>query len=105
MRTTISRDNPNGTGALTGGQVTKGDQHSPANSCSFGTTFASSQGTIVAGAIWGTSWNAHGGVIRWLADPTYILSIYDSLGGNSEIECRAVVGTASSSYEIMWLEL
>ena len=53
-----------------------------------------------AGDLWATSWNAHGGVIRWLAAPgeeVWLLGLATVVLENS-------VGTATSSYGFIWLE-
>lgn len=104
MRTRLARDSAVGTGARTAGNVQQGNQHSPANGIFFSTTYASAQPTVVAGAIWGTSWNAHGGVIRWLADPAEQCGVYDAAAANASLEVRQDVGTATSSYVTIWLE-
>jgi hypothetical protein len=104
MRTRIARDSAVGTGARTAGDTQKGNQHSPANAAFFSTTYATTQPTIVAGALYGTSWNAHGGVIRWLAAPGEEFFIYDAAAANASLECRADTGTAASSYSLVWEE-
>lgn len=104
MRTRIARDSAVGTGARTAGSVQKGNMHSPANGVFFSTTYGTTQPTVVAGALFGTSWNAHGGVVRWLADPTEVFTIYDASAANASLECRADVGTATSSYSVVWNE-
>lgn len=104
MRTLIARDSVTGTGARTAGLVQKGDMHSAANAVFFSTTYATTQPTIVSGCLIGTSWNAHGGVIRYLADPTEMFIVYDATAANANIECRAAVGTATSSYTVVWSE-
>jgi hypothetical protein len=58
----------------------------------------------LAGALFGTSWNAHGGVVRWLAAPGEEFNIYDAGATTSSIECRQDVGTATSSYATIWEE-
>lgn len=104
MRTRIARDSAVGTGARTAGNLQKKDQHSPTNGLFFSTTYATTQPTISAGALWGTSWNAHGGVIRWLADPYECFLIHDAAAANASLECRADVGTATSSYHVIFEE-
>lgn len=104
MRTRIARDSAVGTGSRTAGNVQKGNMHSPANGIFFSTTYGTTQPTVVAGALFGTSWNAHGGVVRWLADPTEVFGIYDASAANASLECRADVGTATSSYGVTWAE-
>ena len=105
MRTRIARDSAVGTGARTAGSVQKVNQHSPTNSAFFSTTYATLQPTIVAGSLFGTSWNAHGGVVRWLAAPGEEFDIYDAAAANASLECRADVGTATSSYGVIWEEV
>lgn len=104
MRTRIARDSAVGTGSRTAGNVQKLNNHSPANQGFFSTTYATLQPTIVAGALFGTSWNAHGGVIRWLAAPGEEFQIYDAAAANASLECRADAGTATSSYHVVWEE-
>lgn len=104
MRSRITRDSAVGTGARTAGNVQKGNQHSPANGAFFSTTYATTQPTVVAGALFGTSWNAHGGVIRWLASPGEEFQIFDAAAANASLECRADVGTATSTYDVIWEE-
>ncbi len=104
MQTRLARDSAKGTGARTAGNSQKGNQHSPTNGVFFSTTYASTQPTVSSGALWGTSWNAHGGVVRWLADPMEFFNIYDATDPNDSIECRADVGTATSSYHLSWVE-
>lgn len=104
MRTRVARDSALGTGTRTSGDIQKGNQHSPTNSAFFSTTYATTQPTIVAGSLFGTSWNAHGGVIRWLASPEEYFNVYDAAAANASLECRADVGTAASSYHVVWEE-
>ena len=65
------------------------------------TTFATTQPTLENGDLFATSWNAHGGVIRWLAAPgeEWIL-----IGAATElcISNRNSVGTGTSSYGIVY---
>lgn len=104
MRTRIARDSVVGTGARTAGNVQKINMHSPANSAFFSTTYLTLQPSINAGALFGTSWNAHGGVVRWLAAPGEELNAYDAGATTASIECRADVGTGTSSYDTVWEE-
>ena len=104
MRTRIARDSALGTGTRTAGNVQKGNQHSPANAAFFSTTYATTQPTIAAGALFGTSWNAHGGVVRWLAAPGEEFQIFDAAAANASLECRQDVGTATSTYDVIWEE-
>ena len=105
MRTRIARDSAVGTGARTAGNVQKGNQHSPANTTFFSTTYATTQPTIVAGALFGTSWNAHGGVVRWLAAPGEEFQIFDAAAANASLECRQDVGVGTSTYNVIWEEM
>ena len=63
----------------------------------FVTTFATTQATLENGDLFAMSWNAHGGVVRWLAAPgeEFIL-----IGAATElcISNRNSVGTGVSSY-------
>ena len=104
MRTRIARDTIVGTGSRTAGNVQKLNQHSPANAAFFSTTYATLQPTILVGALFGTSWNAHGGVVRWLAAPGEEFNIYDAGATTASLECRSDVGTATSSYDVIWEE-
>lgn len=104
MRTRIARDSAVGTGARTAGDVQKVNQLSPANGIFFSTTYATTQPTIVAGALFGTSWNAHGGVVRWLAAPGEEFVLHFSGAANLSVECRADAGTGTSSYAVLWEE-
>ena len=104
MQTRIARDTTVGGGTRTAGSVQKFDQHSPANLAFFSTSYSTAP-SITAGALFGTSWNSHGGVVRWLADPAYVISAYDATTGNAGIECRADVGVGVSSYHLVWQEL
>ena len=100
MRTRIAKDSAVGTGARTAGNVQKTKTFAPANGVFFSTTYATTQPTISAGALWGTSWNAHGGVVRWLAAPG---EEFELVGAES-IECRQDVGVGVSSYGLLWEE-
>lgn len=104
MRSRIARDSAVGTGARTAGNVQKVNQLSPANGIFFSTTYATTQPTISAGALFGVSWNAHGGVVRWLAAPGEEFIIHYNGAANLSVECRADVGTATSSYAVVWDE-
>lgn len=105
MRTRLARDSAVGTGSRTGGNVQRGDMHnSSAQGAFFSTTYGTLQPTIVAGWMWGTSWNAHGGVIRFLADPIEVFMGYDAAAANASVELRSDVGTATSSYTWIWFE-
>lgn len=104
MRTRIARDSAVGVGARTAGDVQKTNQLSPANGIFFSTTYATTQPVIVAGALWGTSWNTHGGVVRWLAAPGEEFVMHHNGAANFSIECRADAGTGTSTYAVTWEE-
>lgn len=104
MRTRIARDSLVGTGARTAGNVQQGNQHSPANETFFSTTYATLQPSIYAGALFGTSWNSHGGVIRWLASPGESFQLYDAGATTASAEARQDVGVGVSSYDVVWQE-
>lgn len=60
----------------------------------------SSYPTVDAGNLFCTSWNAHGGVIRWLAAPGEEFVIIAS----GQVSCRNSVGTGTSTYGVVWEE-
>lgn len=109
MQTRIARDSAVGTGARTAGNVQRLDQivTTAGNGAFFTTTYASTQPSIVNGALWGSSWNANGGVIRVLLakEEEFFMYANQSASVTSSIECRADVGTATSSYGVVWAEL
>ncbi len=105
MRTRVARDSATGTGSRTSANIQKIQNHSPTNSAFVSTTYATLQPTIVAGALFGTSWNAHGGVVRWLAAPGEEFVAYDGTAANANIENRADAGTGLSSYAMIWEEV
>lgn len=102
MRTRVARASGQA-GALTVGNVAKGNPFGGTNVISFGTTFATTQPTLDAGDLFAQSWNAHGGVVRQLLDPEeeWIL-----IGAATEtlIVCRNALGTGVSSYGVAWRE-
>lgn len=57
--------------------------------------------TKVAGGLFGTAWNAYGGVVRWLAAPGEEWDLALTTNG---IVCAAVVGTGTSTYHVIWTE-
>lgn len=106
MRTRIARDSAVGTGTRTAGSVQRLDYSTvtPGNAAFFSTAYASTAPTIQAGALNPVqSWNAFGGVIRWLAAPgeEFLLQY---LSANQSIECRADLGAGASSYGVVWSE-
>lgn len=99
MNTRIARSSGQA-GAETAGAVAKTHPNSATNLISFVTTFATTQPTLDSGSLFQTSWNAHGGVVRWLAAPGEEFVLLPSAG----ISCRNGTGTALSSYHIIWEE-
>src|SRR5687768_2440771 len=65
MATRVARSSGQA-GAATAGSVAKLAPNNPTNLLTFGTTFATTQPTLDAGDLFAESWNAHGGVVRWL---------------------------------------
>lgn len=102
MHTRIARSSGQ-SGAATAGNVAKLGPNNPTNTLTFGTTFATTQPTLDAGDLFAQSWNAHGGVVRWLAAPgeEFVL-----IGASTEtvISCRNTVGTGTSTYGTIWEE-
>lgn len=74
--------------------------NSPSAGIMIYSTYATQQPTLVSGDLFSTSWNAHGGVVRWLAAPGEEFVII----GVATICCRNSVGTATSSYGVIWEE-
>lgn len=104
MRTRVARDTTVGTGSRTAGNVQKVNQLSPSNGVFFSTIYATSQPGITAGALFGVGWNAHGGVVRWLAAPGEEFIIHYNGAANLSVECRDDSGTGTSSYSVLWDE-
>ena len=103
MMTRVARSSGQA-GAVTAGNVAKAHPYSVTNVIAFGLTYATTQPTLDAGDLFGESWNAHGGVVRWLADrdrEEFIL-----IGATAElvISCRNAVGTSVSTYGVAWEE-
>lgn len=98
MNTRVARST--GGTTLTAGSVAKIHPNSPTNAIDFCTSAWSVQPTPDAGDLFCESWNAHGGVVRWLAAPgeEFILI------GAALISCRNSNGTATSTYGVIWEE-
>ncbi len=58
------------------------------------------QPTLDAGALFGTSWNAHGGVIRWLAAPGEEMAII----GLEQVSLRETIAAVALSGSLIWSE-
>jgi hypothetical protein len=91
------------TGNATAVNVEKLNPYGAAAGLSCSSAFATTQATLEAGNLFAESWNAHGGVVRWLAAPGEEFLL---IGATTElcISCRNSVGTATSSYGIIWEE-
>lgn len=57
------------TGATTAITSAKLHPNAPTAGLVLGSTFATTQPTLDGGDLFATSWNGHGGVVRWLAAP------------------------------------
>ncbi|MBW3538760.1 MAG: hypothetical protein KY476_00670 [Planctomycetes bacterium] len=99
MHTRVARST--GGNTATTGTPGKLHPHSGANAIDFATGWTT-QPTIDAAptTLFGESWNAHGGVVRWLAD----IGEEFVLIGAGNISCRNSVGTGTSSYGVVWEE-
>jgi len=102
MRTDVTRNGTNGA-TPTAGDVQKLHPFSQTNVIAFTKSWGT-QPTVAAGNLWSESWNAHGGVIRWLAAPGEEFVILDATAGENEISCEAGVGTGVSTYGCIWRE-
>lgn len=58
------------------------------------------QPTLDAGALFGTSWNLHGGVIRWLAAPGEEFEII----GAEQLSLRETLAAVALSGTLIWSE-
>jgi hypothetical protein len=76
------------------------------NGFAFNTTYATTQPTLAAGDLWVTSWNAHGGVVRWLGAPEewWFFIGAATAGVAPTCSCRNAAGTGTSTYFVAWLE-
>lgn len=88
------------TGATSAVTVAKLHPNAPTAGTVLASTFATTQPTLDGGDLFAESWNAHGGVVRWLASPGEEFVI---IGAATEtvISCRNSVGTATSSYGLV----
>ena len=90
-------------GALTAGDVQNLHPHSNAALVSFGTTYATTQPTLSAGAIIAYTINAHGGLFVEIQDP----NARPQLVGAETVSCRNDVGVSAaeqSTYAVTWSE-
>ena len=103
MHTRVSRASGEVGGQTTGNVSEYGGADQPANKVNFVTSYATTHPTLDAADIFSMSWNAHGGVVRWLADPDE--EIWVQTGQTLDlITCKNTVGTATSSYGVIWSE-
>lgn len=98
MHTKVSRTTAVGT-TNTNGNVQKVHPYSVANKFNFVSAWTT-QPTLATGALFAESWNAHGGLVRWLAAPGEEFIII----GAADISCRNSNGTATSTYGTIWEE-
>lgn len=99
MNTRIARSSGQA-GAETLASVAKLHPNHVTNVISFVSSFATTQPTLDGGDLYSTSWNAHGGVVRWLAAPGEEFVLLSS----ANISCRNATGTALSTYGVVWEE-
>jgi hypothetical protein len=104
MQTRVSRANSEAGSLTTGNVANLEGQGVPTNDVDFVTTYGTTQPTLNAADIFSLSWNDHGGVVRWVADPEE--EVWLITGQTLDlISCRNAVGTASSSYGVVWSEI
>lgn len=58
------------------------------------------QPTLDAGALMGTGWNLHGGVVRWQAAPGEVFELV----GAEQVSLRDLLTTANLTALIIWVE-
>ena len=77
--------------------------NSPASGMVVASSFATTQPTLNTGDLFATSWNAHGGVVRWLAAPEERMVL---IGAATEINIsqRNTVTSGVHSYSVVWEE-
>lgn len=102
MHTRVARSS-GAAGAGTAGNVAKLGPNAPTATVDFFTTYATTQPTLDAGDLFAESWNAHGGVVRWLAAPGEEFILIGSSTAKT-ISCRNAVGTGVSTYGTIWEE-
>jgi len=99
MRTGLHRA-AEGVGARTDVVEGKYIENSPASIFFSTSTFATTQPAVELGPLWQRSWNAHGGVVRWLAAP----GEEPSFVGVATIVLENALGVAGSNYGFVWQE-
>ena len=99
MRTRVGRSVSGATPVA--GNVQKHHPHTPSNLVTFVTGWTT-QPTLDAGELLPGigSWNAHGGLVKWLAGPNEDIWII----GAAQFSIRNALGVAVSSYGITWIE-
>ena len=104
MHTRVARANAEAGGQNLGNVAKMEGQGVPSNDIDFNLTYDTTQPTLNAADIYTESWNCHGGVFRWLADPEE--EIWLITGQTLDlISCRNSVGVGTSSYSGKWLEI
>ena len=76
----------------------------PTNLIDLVSTYATTQPTLNAADIVGISWNAHGGLVRWVAGQQDDIMLVTGQALDL-ISCRNSVGVGVSSYGVRWEEL
>jgi hypothetical protein len=108
MATIITRYDNTQAGALTGGNVAElGNVAGGAETLTAGNSYATTEPAPSGGPLFGTSWNAHGGVVRWLAAPSeemWVVGDNATPGPSGQMGCENTVGTATSTYGFIWSE-
>lgn len=104
METRVARSNGEAGAQTLGNVANLGGQGNPANDLDFVLTYATTQPALEAADLYAESWNSHGGVVRWLADPDEEIWV---ITGQTldEISCRNSVGVGVSSYGCKWSEI
>lgn len=98
MNTRVCRSTANGTTPVAG-SVSKLHPNAPTNGFTFVQSWTG-QPTLESGDLFCESWNAHGGVVRWLAAPGEEFVMI----GAAQVSCRNTNGTATSTYGVIWEE-
>tara|TARA_R110000824_G_scaffold11293_6_gene49358 strand:- start:5155 stop:5610 length:456 start_codon:yes stop_codon:yes gene_type:complete len=104
MHTKVARSSGGSTLSVEVAGTEFGGQDQPANKLDFITDYGTEPTLNASGTIFAISWNAHGGVVRWLADPDEEIWLVTGQTLN-QMSCRNSVGTATSSYGVIWQEV
>lgn len=104
VQTRVARSNGEAGSGTAGNVANLEGEGVPTNNIDFYTTYASTQPSLNAADLFTASWNNHGGVVRWVADPEEEIWL---MSGQSLdlISCRNSVGTGTSTYGCIWSEI